>query len=320
MHIDPGCEAVLDAVTVDADGCRADVGGTVLEAASARELEGRMAGALYERFHARKITDDVDDDFSHLRDFGFERRLAEPAADVTTSHRVDVVERTDTGGVALIAGVRVALSVDQLASIVTDRGVETLRTSASRPALSPGFFLVRVTPGARPLSGPLLRLYIGLADEEAGVRAWSLLLDHLGPASCGWQAKVLSNPAHYPRTDGLVVYLDSTGWGGLPRLIRELDASGVASGETSHYVHRAAPGIGVAFEPRDPRPDRAGLSFGQHRSRVIGHALVSAALAGDSHDDRRARLVGDLLGAGIDPSSLARNLGSPAVAGVGIPV
>jgi hypothetical protein len=73
-------------------------------------------------------------------------------------------------------------------------------------------------------------------------------------------------------------------------------------------AHRIAPGVALAWDPRDTRPGWQRMSFGQHRTAAIADGVLRhIAGAGPLRDTVAAAL----LDASADPASPARNLGSP---------
>jgi hypothetical protein len=73
----------------------------------------------------------------------------------------------------------------------------------------------------------------------------------------------------------------------------------------------------VAWEPADPRPGRRNLSFGEHRANVLAEALISQIL--HKRDKSRETVVMEaLIDASIDPRNLARIVGAPRLADIGL--
>ncbi|MFD7552808.1 T3SS effector HopA1 family protein [Streptomyces sp. NPDC059578] len=85
--------------------------------------------------------------------------------------------------------------------------------------------------------------------------------------------------------------------------------AGTVSWCTSVFARRLAPGVTVAGESDDSRPQTRGLSFGQHRAIVLTQALVRAGPQPLSP----ARAADALREARIDPLAPYRNTGSPDV-------
>ncbi|AOX46105.1 T3SS effector HopA1 family protein [Microbacterium sp. BH-3-3-3] len=302
-----------DEVEIAPDGRRAVVGGVELLAASPRDLAISVAMALYDEVHARREgPTDALEGFAHIRDTDFERRLAESVRDIRTSYDVTV----EGAGVVLIEGVRVRLDDPQLARVSPRLGRHTLDTIGARPALTPGFFLVRSSPWNDAFSRPVLRLYTRVEDAGRAPAVWETATSTLRQLRTPWQAKILSHPASYPRADALVVYLPRSSWRAAAELAPRLSAVAAATGPISRYAEQLAPGVTLAFEPDDSRTGYEGLSFGQHRSRAVAEALVSTAGA-----DRRTSLAAvekSLIDAGVDPRHPSRNLSTPAFSPLGV--
>jgi hypothetical protein len=128
----------------------------------------------------------------------------------------------------------------------------------------------------------------------------------LNGLNASYQAKVASARRFYPRRDALVVYLDRTALQVIPSLVAALSSLRLGT-EVSAFAEPLTAGIGCAWEPRDPRAGFAGMSLGQHRSRVVAEALVAHA-AGTADRDRHRALVDAFRAANIDPALPHRNL------------
>ncbi len=311
--IAPLFDQLHDEVEVDGDGLRAVVAGTELLAASPRDLAISVAMALYDAVHARREGPaDALEGFAHIRDTDFEMRLAASIRDIRTSYDVTV----EGAGVVLIEGVRVRLDDDQVARVLPRSGRHTLETVGARPALTPGFFLVRSSPWNDTFSRPVLRLYARVEDADRAPAVWETATSYLRELRTPWQAKILSHPASYPRADALVVYLPRSSWRAAADLAPQLSDAAFASGPVSRYAQHLAPGVTLAFEPDDSRTGYEGLSFGQHRSRAVAEALVSTA--GMGRPAYLAAVERSLVDAGVDPRHPARNLSTPAFTPLGV--
>jgi hypothetical protein len=313
----PALAAALDTVRVDRSGTRAELPGRTVEADSPTELRGRLSAALYDALHTGRSPEDGDLPFS-LREPELERRFARAVPHRTTCRPVLVADPARVGVTAadqdqllvLRDGVRAWVPrADLVGGRHPAPGEQVLLTvPAIRPAVSPGFLLV-VGPGAEEqVDRHLLRVYVHLADPDAAVEAWAAVLTELAAQDRGYRAKVLSNRLLYPRRDALVVYLSAAQRDLPARLGARLAGIPGPRAHTSVFAERVAPGVAVAWEPADPRPEMRGLSFGQHRAAVVARALVAAALDGAPP----APVVhGALLEAGIDPARPHRNVDSP---------
>jgi len=305
MRPDPFIDELIETVDVDVDRGTLVIDGDDSEHGSTYELATALGAALYDRHHARRTpTSDALDGFAHIRDAAFEQSLAAVVDDLRTSYDVNEAG----AGVVLLEGVRVRLP-DGLTPVRRSADRLTLETVSSRPALTPGFFLVRSSPWNDPFRGTVLRLYVRIDRPEHAVGVWTAAIDVLRRLRSPWQAKVLSHPVHFPRADALVVYLPQVSWPIVERLVDALSAVADGAGDVSRFARPLAPGVTSAFEPDDRRATYADLSFGQHRGRVLAQGLVAAARDGR---DPAAVIELALMDAGIDPTDLARNLSSPA--------
>ncbi|MEV6846573.1 T3SS effector HopA1 family protein [Actinoplanes sp. NPDC051411] len=290
-------EALAD-VWVAPDGRQAGLGGTQLEAPSARRMAERLGQELYQRLHAGS----VDGDHGR-RDSTLEAALAE-----ATPHRTSPIARTRPvdgagEGVVLIDGLRVRVPPAMLT------GPEML-LPAARPALSPGHYLVD-GPTGRMHGGPILRVYVHLRDPADAPARWHDVLTALNDAGVTYRAKIVSKAGGYPRRDAMVVYLGPGHWQAAGLIRDTVDGRPAVGPECSLFAHRLAPGVAAAWDPDDPRPGRRGMSFGEHRARATAEALLSDA-------DLAAGLAECFTAASIDAARPARNHDSPSLPDLGL--
>jgi hypothetical protein len=306
--------AALDDVVIAPSGLVAELPGRTVEADSPTELRGRLSAALYDVLHTGR-TEDGDLPF-RLRDPELEATFAAAVGHRSTTRQVVVCDlgeqATDPDTLLVLCdGVRIWVS----AKDIRDPGphlpgsVVTVSAPALRPAVSPGFFLVTASE-PKPVSDRLLRMYLHVGTPEDAAGIWAATVARLESEVDGYQAKVLSARALYPRRASIVVYLSDQDTH-LPAQLATLlgDHPGLLPG-TSVFTRRLAPGIAIAWEPTDPRPEMRGLSFGQHRAAVLARALVAAAIDGTERDEAVADAFAE---AGIDPADPSRNTTSPAL-------
>lgn len=313
MTLHPKITEALTGVSVDPDGLTARVGDRELVGDSPRDLRGRLAIALYDHLHARaEATRDTGRAARKgtVRDFEFEARLA---AAVPHAHApvLGVLLGVDHGE-ALVRTAEITLRVprERLAGSVVpgDVGASVeLRLDAARPAVSPGFFYVvgaHSRPGSR---GATRRIFVHLTDAEGAVRVWERALGTLERRRADYHAKILSVPGDYPRRDALVIYLNGDHSGDGRALSDALTGDPALGAGISVFADELEPGIAAAWEPQDPRPGQAGLSFGQHRCLALARALV--AHARQHHRGSLAERIADQFRlANIDPRHPDRNL------------
>lgn len=311
------CPRLLEAlagITVEPDRARADVAGRLVEAAHPSELRGALSAALYNTLHSSGPAGEDERPYL-LRDPGLDRMFA---AALPHRHTLDEVVLCDSAAttrpapdqvLVLRGGVRVwAEASDLVEGADGPPGARAvLRVPAGRPAVSPGFFLAG---GSTRVKGqPRLRLYAHLRDPESAYPAWKSALEFMEARGAGYLAKVLSSHALYPRRDALVVYLTETS-DEVPELLtgRLAGLPGLLP-DTSVFARVLAPGLALAWEPDDSRPQMRGLSFGQHRASVTARALIRAAAEEGVRLEQA--LVEEYTAAGIDPAAPFRNLDSP---------
>ncbi|PPI19318.1 hypothetical protein C5D07_01970 [Rathayibacter tritici] len=175
---------------------------------------------------------------------------------------------------------------------------------AIRPAISPGYFLAE---SSRPIwkGSDIFRLYLHVPSVEIAKKIWGTALEFLEHHGAEYRAKVLTAAEFYPRRDAMVIYLRSSERETALELGRFITATGDLSDATSAFAERIAPGVALAMEPRDSRPGRQGLSFGQHRATAVAAALLAAA---DRPESRTREVIDEFTRSGIDPNATWRNL------------
>jgi hypothetical protein len=306
---------VLEEVWVSADGLEAKVGDRELEAPSTDALRHVLSGALYDRLHAGRP--ETTGDFPRtFRDAAFERLLAAATPHQTTTVVASLVEPGDADSlVARMDGVKVRVAVSNREESLGESHLR-LRIPAARPALSPGFFLVDGSAGSAK-GRPVLRVYVHITEPGAAPGVWHAALSRLEAIGVPYRAKVSSNPQLFPRRDALVVYLDERGWAVADQLVPAVEGLAGVGEITSPFVHRLAPGVGLAWDPQDQRPGMSRRSFGEHRALALAEGLIAHALTRDG-GPREAALVTALTAAGIDPIQPGRDSISPRLPGLGL--
>ncbi|WP_222192511.1 T3SS effector HopA1 family protein [Modestobacter italicus] len=300
-----GVLAALDAVRVDASTWTARVGRRELSGGSPADLRPQLVGAMYEVLHAGRAE---EKDLGRIvREGDVEQVLAASLPHDTAPRRARLLRREDDGGAVVDLGdVRVRLPAELTPAGVAVDEVTELRLPAARPGLSYGFFLVDGPRGAQPPGAtPLRRLYVHAQDPESAATAWRRALEVLNAAGVHYRSKTLSHRDGYPRRDAVVVYLPATE----AHLVQDVSAAvagcpGLGE-DVSAFAHRIAPGIAVADEPHDPRPQYRGLSFGEHRCSLAAAALMRHAE--DPTADLAELLAEECQKAAVDPDDLAFN-------------
>ncbi|MFF1708240.1 T3SS effector HopA1 family protein [Streptomyces sp. NPDC058252] len=285
------------------------VGDVEFQSEKLREFRGKLSAALYDTLHAGR--DSQRQQPRWIRDPAFEEKLAAATPHQYTIGTGRYAGRLDNGKIlADLPTIRVKLTPDSVEGPAHREigDLLTLRLPASRPALSPGFYLAD-SPNGPPPAGPLLRLYVHLTDPDEAVAAWRTCLLTLATHGARYRAKISSASWLYPRMDALVVYLGQDAWTAVGELVDALAALTGKGTATSILASRLAPGISYAWEPADARAGKSGMSFGQHRSAALTDGLLTAAA--DPGTTREAAVWQALHDANIDAGAPERNLDSP---------
>ncbi|MCX5421891.1 T3SS effector HopA1 family protein [Streptomyces sp. NBC_00078] len=274
---------------------------------SSQKVASELAALLYKSAHAR-LDHGKELTPRTFSDPEFDRAFHETVGDRNSRREVSVAHEGDEHTIVVLDSIRVAVAPDSLSR---DGEKTYLRLSWARPSLSPGFFFLTSCTTPMPTrTGGVLRLYAHLADPDHGPALLARAATYLEDRGLPWQAKASSSRDLYPRTDAVVVYLPRVSWSAARELAQLLESGGNLAEGTSAFTHALTASVGVAFEPADKRPGREGLSFGQHRCRVLAEALVTHATATDGQS-RTGRIVAMFNDASIDPLNPARNLSSP---------
>jgi hypothetical protein len=166
--------------------------------------------------------------------------------------------------------------------------------------LMPGFYLAigdSDEDDRRDDVEPPLRLYWHLtAGAAAGYMA--AVTTHLNSAAVPFRTKVLNDPAAYRRADAGVVYFSRRHFDKVHDAVGAIFEAihGGLRPEVPLFTKRLAPGLGLAEDPGN------GLSFGQHRCRLVARALWSAFERRESGRHARAAVIADTFAdAGLQP-------------------
>lgn len=286
--------------------CTAVVGERKFQADTFAALEQQLADVLYAVFHAGQKAGPEKN--YPKRDHRLENAFA-CVVPHSTTHVTAVFRGLREEAQQLLVeleGVLVWLprSTTQDVALPAIGGPIRLQLPPVRPVLSPGFQFVT---GSRPVdvAGPLLRVYVHVTDAYHAIGIWQAVLECLEGACVAYQAKVLSRTQEYPRRDALVVYLPLA-CAHADQLIVDavMGMPGIAE-DTSVFAERLAPGVAKAWEPTDTRPGMSGLSFGQHRAKVLASALLDSVTTGEP---RELAVTKSFVMANIDPGNPALNI------------
>jgi hypothetical protein len=289
------------------------INGTTHEAESIPGLRQNLAGSLYRELHAGIVNAEAAMG-SPRRDRQLERRLAAQVPHATSPVaaiiRPDVRGRAGLVTIAEIGRVRVRIPDEMVPDEQpTGDGRVLLALPAVRPSLSPGFLLVSGSAGPPAAEGEVLRIYLHIGDPGAAVQIWSAVLAVLEENAARYRAKVLSRSVSFPRRDALVVYLTQESWGLADEIARTAGRLPGIMPTTSPLTRRVAPGVAIAWDPRDRRPGWERMSFGQHRTSALADGIVRYLSRGVP---LRTAVCEAFAEGRIDPSDPARNVDSPA--------
>lgn len=304
----PRLAASLRDVHVDAATWTATVGPRELEGGSPRDLRPRLIGALYEVLHAGRAE---EKDLGKIgREPDVEELLAAAVPHELAPRPAPVLRRDDDGSAVVeLAGVRTRMPAELMPEDARPGAVATLHLPAARPALSHGFYLLDGPHGGPDPRGGLRRVYLHAEDPESAARLWRPVLEHLNGAGVRYRSKALSHHEGYPRRDAVVVYLP------MAQGAVAADLAGAVAGqpglapEVSALAQRLVPGVAVADDPRDPRPQYRELSFGEHRCSVLANALLRHAA--DPAEPLEALFAEECRAAGVRPDAPAFNAPVP---------
>ena len=156
-------------------------------------------------------------------------------------------------------------------------------------------------------STSLLRVYYASDSPEAAVDAWKSLLDLADGEMIPFRAKILSRSFEYPRSDAIVVYLPPEAWRWTESIGRVLSA-GSTTDLRSVFTRALGEGVAASWEPQLSTDTPRRRSFGEHRSHAVARGFSDAVRYGfDLVDAVRSSLIGS----GVDPLSVHRNIDSP---------
>lgn len=159
-----------------------------------------------------------------------------------------------------------------------------------------GWYVIFGDAGSCPLAaGLVLRVYLAPRAPEEVSTLVSVLTGGLNEQGIRFHIKVRNHPASYHRSDAFMFYLRACDWAACRPVVEKAATTGLRC-TTPDFTYPQAPGVGLAEEP-----SCGGLSFGQHRSRLVAEGLVSAADdAAVSAADRAKAVVARFRADGLD--------------------
>lgn len=309
----PALVRLIEDTRIDDALLAAEFRGRVLEERSPQRLVAALARTLYAEAHAGLRTDVVARP-SAWSDAALEQQLGDAMPRGRSRVRAALLAETDGVVVVDLGGVHVSVAADSDRIEAREGDEIVLVVPTHWPRQSPGYFSVTSpTRGFRAI-GPIVRVYVQSADAELALASWRAVGTALGDRDIPWRAKALASATSYPRNDAIVLYLPRPAWQHLDEILGVLAGTGASGGSCgAAFVNHRSPGVAVAFEPVDVRPTYAGLSFGQHRSRLVAEALVAASR---DRTDPAVAVRAALVSGAVDATAPWRNVSSPMLFGL----
>ncbi len=309
-NIAPALAAFLSQIEINAVENHVRLPGRVVQAPSTVALRHELATALYAEIHTGSVPGRAVR--GPRRDLDFERSLASGVPHQTSPAEVLITSPEPSSGhiLAEISRTRVAVSPSALPERELTPGERvTLSLPAIRPRLSPGFLLATGSAGGpTEADDDVLRLYVHVSDPGSAPAVWSVVVRTLEASGARYRAKVLSLPESYPRRDAVVVYLPAVFRDRADQVTNALSGLAGIAADTSMLTSKVAPGIAVAWDPRDRRTGWNRMSFGQHRANALAEGITRHMADGVSLTGAVTAAFSE---AGIDPAEPARNLVVP---------
>ncbi|WP_091465037.1 T3SS effector HopA1 family protein [Paenarthrobacter nitroguajacolicus] len=274
-----------DRVSVDAHRLTAGIGSTTLRATSLTELRSQVAGAIYTHLHVGHPGIETVPGTGHqdlaaaLMDAIPHRTVIQSASALAASARTQA--GTSVQGiphqVVELSGVKVLFPEEALVRNPLDE-IVGVRVPSWRSRATPGFLLALGAHGSVN-HADASRLYISCVTASEALEVWPKVLGALAASGLSHQVKTLSSSLAFPRSDAMVIYVSAIDSDAAASLVRTaLSSLSAHDTPVSVFTHHVGDRLALAMEPRDPRPAYRGLSFGQHRSRVLADALLRASV------------------------------------------
>lgn len=277
-------ETLGNEIRLDLSTLTAKIGKTVICAGSFIELRAQLSAAIYTHFHIGNP--DIENiPVSLHQDLAAELISRIPHRSVlqsaTALHLAPVMVQGLPRQVVSVGGVKVLFPLQDVDQH-PERNTATVCVPSWRTRTTPGFLLA-LGGQLKVNEGPTARLYIACNSAAEALKLWPAVIRELSARKLSYQIKALSSSLAYPRSDAIVIYLAQNSVSdlaySLAPLVRDLAAPKIPP---SVFAHHISPRLSVAVEPKDLRPSHQGLSFGQHRSRVLADALLRSSREGMS--------------------------------------
>lgn len=169
------------------------------------------------------------------------------------------------------------------------------------PYQSPGYYTA--VGNAGPPHTQIQRIYLNVRAEAAAT-LFAAITTRLNDAGLPFLSKIVNHPLQFDRPDACTCYLQREHVVDHRAALSEL-FSGQASAlrpESPGFAYQWMPGVALAQEP----PPAVGTvrSFGEHRCQIVGRAVASAYVEGQS---RREAIWDCLYAEGLNPAALHLN-------------
>ncbi|MGF4044777.1 T3SS effector HopA1 family protein [Paenarthrobacter nitroguajacolicus] len=274
-------------VSVDAHRLTAGIGSTTLRATSLTELRSQVAGAIYTHLHVGHPGIETVPGTGHqdlaaaLIDAIPHRTVIQSASASALAASARTQAGTSVQGVphqaVELSGVKVLFPEEALVRNPLDE-IVGVRVPSWRSRATPGFLLALGAHGSVN-HADASRLYISCVTASEALEVWPKVLGALAASGLSHQVKTLSSSLAFPRSDAMVIYVSAIDSDAAASLVRTaLTSLSAHDTPVSVFTHHVGDRLALAMEPRDPRPAYRGLSFGQHRSRVLADALLRASV------------------------------------------
>lgn len=182
-----------------------------------------------------------------------------------------------------------------------------LRLPKESVTASPGFYMAHGNAGLNDDdSQGIVRVYLNLTAEGA-IQFMKQATLRLNLARLPFDLKALNDRQGYSRCDAVVLYIRKRSYHGVADILREIypSISVHLKQRTPVFTKALVPGIGLAEDPGQ------GMSFGEHRCRLVAEGIVRAREQGKKSLRERFRVVADhLAGEGVDLERPYLNPGS----------
>ncbi|MCM0617874.1 hypothetical protein HAV21_07550 [Paenarthrobacter sp. MSM-2-10-13] len=304
-------------ISIDVRELTATIDATRLRATSHTELRSQLAGAIYTHLHIghpgiEAVPGTGHQDLAAALIAGIPHRTVVQAATGQASVQA-ASKRTQLGTsvqgvphqVVELSGVKVLFPEEALVRNPLDE-IVGVRVPSWRSRTTPGFLLALGAHGSmNPAAAS--RLYLSCSTAAEALEMWPKILGALAASGLGHQVKTLSSSLAFPRSDAMVIYMSAKHADAVASLVRPaLRSLSGPDAPASVFTHSVHDRLALAMEPNDPRPGYRGLSFGQHRSRVLTDALLRASV---EKTDLQAAWVLEAHAACINPHQPGYNAG-----------